>query len=121
MKLISVQERGGRVLAFYYKQRLITTSEVKMNVIKKSPDPTTTTRPTQSQLVALKDIISCHAYQYSVGTVMTHIMEDDTERYIAFASMTSAEKNYSQIMKEALCEVFSVKNSISIYLERLLL
>ena len=47
---------------------------------------------------ANKDIvITCDASQYGVGTVMSHIMEDKSERHIAFASRTlePAEKNYS--------------------------
>ena len=45
-------------------------------------------------------------------------MENGTERPIAYASRTLApvEKNYSQIVKEALGVVFAVKNSIDTYL-----
>jgi len=42
---------------------------------------------------------------------MSHIMDDEQERPIAFISKTfsAAEKNYSQQEKEALAIVFAVK------------
>ena len=45
-----------------------------------------------------------------MGAVLSHVMEDGSERPVAYASRTlsSAEKNYSQLEKEGLAIVFGV-------------
>ncbi|XP_037929719.1 uncharacterized protein K02A2.6-like [Teleopsis dalmanni] len=55
-------------------------------------------------------IISCDASPYGLGGVLSHII-DGEERSVQFVSSTlsPAEKNYSQLHREALAIVFAVK------------
>lgn len=48
--------------------------------------------------------LACDPLSVGVRTVLFHVMEDGSEQPIAFASrtLTKAERNYSQIVKEAL-------------------
>ena len=56
-------------------------------------------------------VVSCDALSYRIGAVLVHVMKDGSEKQVVYASRTlsTAERNYSHLDKEALAVVFSVK------------
>ncbi|CAG2227155.1 unnamed protein product [Mytilus edulis] len=58
-----------------------------------------------------KLILACDASPYGVEAVLSHKMDDGSDKPIAYTSrtLTSAEKNYSVLEKESLAIIFGIK------------
>lgn len=56
-------------------------------------------------------VLSCDASPYGVGALLSHKMDNDSERPLGFMSHTlsPAEKRYSQLDKEGLAVIFGIK------------
>lgn len=59
----------------------------------------------------------CDASSYGVGAVLSHMYPDGTPQLMAYASRTlnSANRNYSQLEKEAPALIFRIKSFIFVY------
>ena len=81
--------------AFHNVKEMITSEQVLTHY-----DPSLPLRP-----------LVCDASPVGIGAVLSHVMNDGTERTIAFASrtLTKTEQGYAQIDKEALAIVWGVK------------
>ena len=65
-------------------------------------------------------VVTCDASPKGVGLTLYHIMSVWSERPVIMASrsLPPAQKNNSQIDKEALALIFAVKSSINTFMER---
>ena len=58
-------------------------------------------------------IVACNSSAYGIGAVVSHKMDDGSERPVCFASRTlsAAEQKYAEIEREALSLVWGVRVS----------
>ena len=81
------------------------------SAFQQAKDQLTSSRVLAHYDPALPIKLAADASAYGVGAVIAHVFADGTEHPIAFASrtLTSSERNYAQIEKEALALIFGVR------------
>ncbi len=64
---------------------------------------------------ALNTLVTCNASVYGLGAVLTQIHANGSELTVAFASrsLSTAERNYSIVEKEALACIWAVERWIT--------
>ncbi len=86
-------------------------SEVEDRAFRKLKDALTSDKVLTHYSPQLPLGLSCDASSVGIGAVLFHILPDGTERPIQYASktLTDAERNYSQLEREALSIIFGIK------------